>query len=200
MQKVFNIVKATLCNVRDAIDGQIIMTSEILDSINAIFDARVPSQWVYDPTGAEISWVIPTLAKWFNDMIERNRQLNDWLRSNRPYTFWLGGFFNPQGFLTAMKQEVTRMHKGGGKATSGGDSGAWSLDEVAYTSTVKEKEQELIKEGRDKDVEGVYIRELILEGARWSKGNLDNSRPREMFAPLPLLHVTAMSTKTKKQA
>lgn len=111
MQKVFTIVRSTLYDVRDAIDGQIIMTTEILDSINAIFDARVPYRWVYDPTGAEISWVIPTLAKWFNDLIERNKQLNEWLRTNRPYTFWLGGFFNPQGFLTAMKQEVTRMHK-----------------------------------------------------------------------------------------
>lgn len=111
MQKVFSIVRATLYDVRDAIDGQIIMTSEILDSINAIFDARVPYRWVYDPTGAEISWVIPTLAKWFNDLIERNKQLNDWLKNTRPPTFWLGGFFNPQGFLTAMKQEVTRMHK-----------------------------------------------------------------------------------------
>lgn len=82
-----------------------------MDSINAIFDARVPYRWVYDPTGAEISWVIPTLAKWFNDLIERNKQLNDWLKNTRPPTFWLGGFFNPQGFLTAMKQEVTRMHK-----------------------------------------------------------------------------------------
>jgi dynein heavy chain len=76
MQKVFTIVRSTLYDVRDAIDGQIIMTSEILDSINAIFDARVPLTWVYDPTGAEISWVIPTLAKWFNDLIERNKQLN----------------------------------------------------------------------------------------------------------------------------
>ena len=104
MQRVFNIVRGTLVDVCDAIDGQIIMTSEILDSINSIFDARVPSQWIYDPTGAEISWIIPTLAKWFNDMIERNRQLYDWLKGSRPYTFWLGGFFNPQGFLTGMKQ------------------------------------------------------------------------------------------------
>lgn len=51
MQKVFNIVRTTLYDVRDAIDGQIIMTTEILDSINSIFDARVPHRWVYDATG-----------------------------------------------------------------------------------------------------------------------------------------------------
>lgn len=52
MQKVFTIVRNTLYDVKDAIDGQIIMTSDILDSINSIFDARVPSRWVYDATGA----------------------------------------------------------------------------------------------------------------------------------------------------
>jgi hypothetical protein len=46
------------------------------------------------------------------------------------------------------------------------------LDDVVYSTTVKEKDQEQIKEGRDKDVEGVYVRELILEGARWYKNSL----------------------------
>jgi len=41
----------------DAIDGSIIMTPDIVDSINAVFDFRVPKKWQYDPTGAEISWL-----------------------------------------------------------------------------------------------------------------------------------------------
>lgn len=104
MQKVISIVRKTLIDICEAIDGQIIMTPDILEAINAVFDAKVPTQWVYDPTGAEIAWIIPTLAKWFNDLIERNKQLYEWMKGSRPVTFWLGGFFNPQGFLTAMKQ------------------------------------------------------------------------------------------------
>lgn len=151
-------MRKTLVDICDAIDGQIIMTADILDYINAIFDTRVPYAWTYDATGAEISWVIPTLGKWFNDMIERNKQLYEWMKGNRPYTYWLGGFFNPQGFLTAMKQEVTRMHKTGKPLGGGQVEPPWSLDDVVYSTTVKEKDQDQIREGRDKDVEGVYIR------------------------------------------
>ena len=136
MQKVISIVRKTLVDICDAIDGQIIMTPDILEAINAVFDAKVPNQWVYDATGAEIAWIIPTLAKWFNDLIERNRQLYDWMKGSRPNTYWLGGFFNPQGFLTAMKQEVTRMHKTV-KVTGSQVEQPWSLDDVLYSTTVK---------------------------------------------------------------
>jgi dynein heavy chain len=52
MQKVISIVRKTLVDICDAIEGQIIMTPDILDAINAVFDAKVPNQWVYDATGA----------------------------------------------------------------------------------------------------------------------------------------------------
>lgn len=52
MQKVISIVRKTLVDICDAIDGQIIMTPDILEAINAVFDAKVPNQWVYDATGA----------------------------------------------------------------------------------------------------------------------------------------------------
>ena len=32
--------------------------SSCLNAINAIEDARVPSTWLYDATGAEISWIL----------------------------------------------------------------------------------------------------------------------------------------------
>lgn len=95
MQKVIGIVRKTFIDTIDAIDGQIIMTPNILDAINAIFDAKVPSYWIYDPSGAEISWLLPTLGSWFASLLDRNKQLNDWLKNNRPQTFWMTGFFNP---------------------------------------------------------------------------------------------------------
>ncbi len=49
------------------------MTPNILDAINAIFDAKVPSFWITDPSGAEISWLLPTLGSWYGSLIDRNK-------------------------------------------------------------------------------------------------------------------------------
>lgn len=44
-QAVLSIVKSTLVQMVDAIDGTVSMTSEIVDSINAVYDFRVPRSW-----------------------------------------------------------------------------------------------------------------------------------------------------------
>jgi len=123
---VLQIVRKTMVDMIEAIDGNISMTPEIVDSINAVFDFRVPRKWQYDPTGAEISWLTVSLSGWIKGLLDRHHQLNSWIAKERPPSFWLTGFFNPQGFLTAMKQEVTRQRK----------TSNWSLDEVQYTSEV----------------------------------------------------------------
>ena len=96
MMRVIALVKKTLEDVIDAIDGIIIMTPFLLDAINAIFDGKVPHKWLYDPSGAEISWLLLKLGTWMDSLIKRNEQLNTWLQKGRPQTYWLGGFFNPQ--------------------------------------------------------------------------------------------------------
>ena len=41
------------------IKGEIVVTGDILDGINAINDARVPRSWLYNPAGDEVSWISP---------------------------------------------------------------------------------------------------------------------------------------------
>ncbi len=44
------------------------MTPEIVEMIDSISDAKVPSVWIYDATGAEISWLFPNLGGWINSL------------------------------------------------------------------------------------------------------------------------------------
>ncbi|KAL4479549.1 hypothetical protein ABPG72_018535, partial [Tetrahymena utriculariae] len=193
MQRVIKLVRKTLQDTILAIEGQIIMTPDILEAINAIFDAKVPNSWIYDPSGTEISWLLPNLGSWSTSLFDRNKQLNDWLRSGqRPILFWLAGFFNPQGFLTAMKQEVTRNHK---KSDSKG-SEVWPLEDVVYSTTVKESE----KEFDQPPAEGVYIKGLYLQGCKWTKNGLDDSDPKKIFSDFPILHVSAINKKKANES
>ena len=105
----------------EAIQGNIIMTQEIVESIGQIYDFRVPRKWCYDATGVEIAWLTPSLGGWMKGLSDRWYQLNNWVsRPQRPSSYWLTGFYNPQGFLTAVLQEVTRQHA----------ADKWSLDQV----------------------------------------------------------------------
>lgn len=177
-----------------AIDGQIIMTSELVDCIGAVSDFRVPRKFQFDPTGVEISWLTPSLAGWLKGLIDRHHQLNNWLTSpnrERPPSFWLTGFFNPQGFLTSMKQEVTRQHR----------NEQWSLDEVDYKTEVQKE----IIPGDDGRIEGkvikpvdegVLIHGLFLEGSQWHKNDkrFEEQTSKDLFFPFPIIHVSAEST------
>lgn len=120
LQTVLNIVRKTMADMVAAIEGTIIMTADLVNAINMVFDFRVPTKWQMQ-AGAEISWLTPSLSGWIKGLIDRHYQLNSWLtKGSRPISFWLTGFYNPQGFLTAAMQEVTRQHS----------EQKWSLDAV----------------------------------------------------------------------
>lgn len=182
-------VKTTLSGLKQAIDGEIIMTNQLQDSLNSIFDAVPPKHWFIDPSGAQYAWNLPSLGLWFQGMLDREEQLSTWINNTRPFTYWMTGFFNPQGFLTAARQEVTRRHK----------AEQWALDDVVLITTVQDQSNPAkIKSPPD---EGVYIHGLFLEGAAWNKDKKEviEATPKEMYCPMPVIHVTAVTSEAEKR-
>uniref|UniRef100_A0A671WTD6 Dynein, axonemal, heavy chain 5 n=1 Tax=Sparus aurata TaxID=8175 RepID=A0A671WTD6_SPAAU len=153
MQRVISIVRSTLTDLRLAIDGTIIMSEDLRDALDCMFDARIPRLWL------RISWPSATLGFWFSELLERNQQLSGWIGAGRPNQFWLTGFFNPQGFLTAMRQETTRSNLSRG----------WALDTVTLSNDVTKMMREDVSAPPPEDVGGVYIYGLFLDGAGWDR-------------------------------
>ncbi|KAL3320545.1 Dynein heavy chain 8, axonemal [Cichlidogyrus casuarinus] len=173
MQKVITLVRSTLSDLKLAIDGTIIMSENLRDALDNMFDARIPSFW------RKISWESATLGFWFTDLLDRNTQLSSWLFEGRPNCYWMTGFFNPQGFLTAMRQEIARANK-------------YALDDVALNNEVTKLMKEDVNNGPN---EGLYIYGLSLDGAGWDRRNsrLMEPPPKLLFTPLPVTHVSAYS-------
>jgi len=182
LQKVISVLRSTLSNLKLAIAGTIVMSADLADAVDSLFLARVPPLWT------KVSdFVAPTMGVWFGNILLRAEQLTGWLKNGRPNCFWLTGFFNPQGFLTANRQEVCRKHS----------KENWALDDVVNLTKVFNFEREEVRKGPD---EGIYIYGLYLDGCRWDKqaNKLVDSTPKVIFAPLPVLLVTGQLQGDKK--
>jgi len=166
-----------------------VMTPELLNDLNAVFDARVPAMWTHDPSGADISWLMPNIGAWFTGLLDRQILLSTWLDNGRQHmkAYWLTGFTNAQGFLTAVRQEVTRQHK----------KDQWALDDVMNHTEILMYDFERCKEVPE---EGQNIHGLFMEGARWSRqeGKIDESEPKKLFVGMPVIYVTAVTAKERK--
>ena len=140
-----------------------------------MYDAKVPEIW------RKISWESSTLGFWFTELLERNSQFSKWIFTARPNVFWMTGFFNPQGFLTAMRQEVTRAHKG------------WALDSVILHNDVTKMMKEDVS---SPPLEGVYVHGLYLDGAGWDKRGCKLTEPpaKVLFTQLPVIHLYAVNS------
>uniref|UniRef100_A0A1I8FY30 Dynein heavy chain 5, axonemal n=1 Tax=Macrostomum lignano TaxID=282301 RepID=A0A1I8FY30_9PLAT len=180
MQRVISAVRTTLTDLKLAIDGTIIMNENLRDALDSMYDAKIPQVW------SKISWDSSALGFWFTELINRNQQFHTWVFGGRPNCFWMTGFFNPQGFLTAMRQEVTRAHKG------------WALDSVLLHNDVTKM---LLADVHSPPTEGVYVHGLFLEGAGWDRRNnrLTEARAKILNEQLPVVHIYAINGPTKDE-
>jgi dynein heavy chain len=166
-QPTLTVVRNHLRCIPLALEGKIAFGPELSDAVSSISRGVSPSAW------SKHSWSSSTLDSWMRILSRRAAQLHVWITGHqRPSSLWLPGFFNPQGLLTAAKQEVARKRN-------------WALNDVVLQTKIT-------KFMREDDVEnpseGVHLHGLFLQGASWDLRNqkLVDLPPNLMSVPLPV--------------
>merc|ERR1711975_70277 len=93
LQAVIHKVRTMLISTQQAIRGEVVMTEELQNGLQAMFEAKAPTPWVFTVAGDEFSWILPTLGLWFGSLLNREEQNRHWMEHGRPNSFWMTGFF-----------------------------------------------------------------------------------------------------------
>ncbi|KAL7998900.1 putative AAA+ ATPase domain, dynein heavy chain region D6 P-loop domain-containing protein [Plasmopara halstedii] len=174
-------LRTSLQDIQKAINGLIVMSSDLDHMYMAFLANRVPQIWM------SLSFAsLKPLASWVHDLLDRVTFFRHWLKHGEPIIFRLNVFFFPQGFLTGTLQNYARKYQ-------------TAIDSLAFTFTVLDIKN--VQELNQSPTDGVYIDGLWLQGAKWSTthGLLEDAIPGEMFAPMSIVHfLPTTSTSTEK--
>ena len=168
--RLLHVMRKSLSALSRAIRGLVVMSGELELMYNSLLNSAVPKMW----SDAAFPSLKP-LASWMKDLVARIDFMRSWLEQGNPATFWLPGFFFPQGFMTGALQTHARRYQ-------------VAIDTLTYGFEMREMYSATAEIEPPQD--GVLIRGLHLDGARWNqeKRVLDLSKPGVMHDELPVVH------------
>ena len=144
--RLLEVMKENLINVKKALKGLIVMSEELELIANSLFNNQVPKIW--DQKGF---LSMKPLASWTEDLNARINFLQEWIDHGTPKCFWISGFFFPQAFLTGTLQNYARKH-------------IIAIDKLSFEFKYLDFTEQQVTE---KPEDGCYIHGLFLEGAKW---------------------------------
>jgi len=166
--RLLGVMKSSLNEAQRALRGEVLLSAELEAMHNAMTFQQVPALWeaVAYPS-------LKPLASWFKDLVARVEALNAWLRGGPRASYWISGFFFPQGFLTGALQTHSRKTH-------------IAIDTLAFaTNVTKMTEADITSPPED----GVYVHGLFLQGARWNTeaGVVEEMHPAVLFYRMPAI-------------
>ncbi|OQR82552.1 dynein heavy chain [Achlya hypogyna] len=162
-------MKGSLADIQRAIQGLIVMSSDLDNMYTAFLNGKVPGIWEVVSFAS-----LKSLGPWVQDLLGRVDFFRRWLVHGEPVVFPLPAFFFPQGFMTGTLQNFARKYQ-------------TAIDCLGFTFAVLDVPATAVRESPS---DGIYVDGLWLEGARWNakKRSLEEARPGEMFSPMALVH------------
>ena len=179
--KLIQKVKSTLMDLKDAINGQIVTSFELESAMNMMQVGKVPSDWVAVSYPSQ-----KPLGSYLADLNKRIEFFNKWSQTTMPHSFWLSGFFFPQGFLTAALQNYARKY-------------VIEIDHLDFDFEVIAPGTEITEKPED----GIVCYGLYLEGCRFDEKNmvLGESEPKVLFVEAPSLFLKpALKSEIEKKS
>lgn len=167
--RLLSVMISTLAGLQKAIKGLVVMSSDLEEMGNCLFDQKVPPVWE-----AKAYPSLKPLGPWVAELLQRLTFMQNWIDGGTPSIFWISGFFFPQAFFTGTLQNSARKY-------------IIPIDTLSFSFKYLEgKVSDYVKRPED----GCYVHGLFLEGARWNKttSTLTDSRPKELFSLMPVMH------------
>jgi len=163
-------MESTLPMLQKALKGLVVMSAGLDAMGKNIAVNAVPVNWENKAYPS-----MKPLAAWSSDLMARLDMVIGWIEHGIPVVFWISGFYFPQAFLTGSRQNYARKKQ-------------YAIDTIEFDFIVREDSWETVKEGPE---DGVYIRGLYLEGARWNSeiGSLDDSNPKQLYTEMSMIHL-----------
>lgn len=174
MNRLTNEIRRSLDEVTLGLKGDLTITDVMEDLMTALFLDKVPDTWsklAYASTNG--------LTAWFADLLDRIDELIAWTTDfKKPMVTWLSGLFNPQSFLTAIMQTMSRKN-------------TMPLDKMMLQCEVTKKQKEDISQNPR---EGAYIHGLFMECARWDTGSgtIQDAKLKDLNPQMPVMFIKAI--------
>ncbi|XP_023931015.1 dynein beta chain, ciliary-like [Lingula anatina] len=183
-------IRQNIYDIRNSlVGGTESLPNPLKEAVFCLQEEYVPVTWVH-PNKQPCTH---TLDSWLTDLRKHYSQLNSWVKSGMVPTYdkegnvsnsgiargslnvlWLGGLVKPQALFTALRQEKAVVME-------------TTMDEIALSCEVLEGA--VIEQMEVQDEGGLYIRDLLMQGACWDGENGSLAPATSFLYPMPLMYV-----------